>query len=88
MTMNPFFAGASAPQRTGLNPQAVATVKGMLQNLKSVQNPDAVISRLAGSNPLLGNVMRMLNGRNPQQVFYAECQRMGIDPNEIINLLK
>ena len=71
-----------------MDPQAVSAVKGMIENLKSVQNPDAVINMLAGKNPLLGNVMRMLQGRDPKQVFFAECQRQGIDPNEIIRMLK
>lgn len=86
---NPFF-NRSMPQ-TGtptINPQAVSAVKGMINNLKSVQNPDAVVQMLSSKNPLLGNVMRMVSGRDPKQVFYAECQRQGIDPNEIINMLK
>lgn len=88
--MNPFFKGngpAKMSQST-LNPQAVNTVKGMLQNLRSVQNPEAVINTLANKNPLLGNVMRMIGGRDPKQVFFEECQRQGIDPNEIINMLR
>ena len=60
----------------------------MLENLKSVQNPETVINTLAGKNPLLGNVMRMIGGRDPKQVFFEECQRQGIDPNEIINMLR
>lgn len=83
---NPFFN--SGAQRPAMDPQAVNAVKGMIENLKSVQNPDAVINMLAGKNPLLGNVMRMLQGRDPKQVFFAECQRQGIDPNEIIRMLK
>ena len=87
--MNPLFSKmAPAATKPALDPQAINAVKGMISNLKGVQNPDAVIQMLAGKNPLLGNVMRMLNGRNPQQVFYEECRRQGIDPNEIINMLK
>lgn len=86
---NPFFNRSmqqtSAP---AINSQAVSAVKGMINNLKSVQNPDAVVQMLSSKNPLLGNVMRMVGGRDPKQVFYAECQRQGIDPNEIINMLK
>lgn len=86
---NPFFSRSM--QQTGapaINSQAVSAVKGMINNLKSVQNPDAVVQMLSSKNPLLGNVMRMVGGRDPKQVFYAECQRQGIDPNEIINMLK
>lgn len=87
--MNPLFSKMQpAAAKPAPDPQAVNAVKGMISNLRSVQNPDAVIQMLAGKNPLLGNVMRMLNGRNPQQVFFEECRRQGIDPNEIINMLK
>ena len=86
---NPFFnSSPSAPSRAAIDPQAVSTIKGMINNLRSVQNPDAVLQMLSGKNPLLGNVMRMVGGRNPQQVFYAECQRQGINPEEILNMLK
>lgn len=88
--MNPFFKGNEPAKmsQSALNPQAVNTVKGMLQNLRSVQNPEAVINTLASKNPMLGNVMRMIGGRDPKQVFFEECQRQGIDPNEIINMLR
>lgn len=88
--MNPFFKGNGPAKMSqgALNPQAVNTVKGMLQNLRSVQNPEAVINTLASKNPLLNNVMRMIGGRDPKQVFFEECQRQGIDPNEIINMLR
>lgn len=88
--MNPFFKGNGPANmsQSALNPQAVNTVKGMLQNLRSVQNPEAVINTLASKNPLLGSVMRMVGGRDPKQVFFEECQRQGIDPNEIINMLR
>lgn len=88
--MNPFFK-RNAPakiEKNAINPQAVNTVKGMMQNLRSVQNPEAVINTLASKNPLLGSVMRMIGGRDPKQVFYEECQRQGIDPNEIIDMLR
>lgn len=88
--MNPLFKGNGPANmnQSALNPQAVNTVKGMLQNLRSVQNPEKVIQSLAGKNPLLNNVMRMVGGRDPKQVFFEECQRQGIDPNEIINMLR
>ena len=85
---NPFFNQPMHSGAPAINPQAVSTVKGMINNLRGVQNPDAVIQMLSSKNPLLGNVMRMVGGRDPKQVFFAECQRQGIDPNEIINMLK
>lgn len=86
--INPFFGRQATPLQGRLDPQAVNAVKGMIANLKNVQNPDAVLEKLSGQNPLLGNVMRMIRGRNPRDVFYQECQRCGVNPDEILNMLK
>lgn len=41
------------------------------------------------NNPLMKNVMQeiQMNGGNAQAAFYAYAQKMGIDPNEILNML-
>lgn len=80
--MNPL--GNGNMNMGGLPPQ-------MLQNIQQVKglmrmangNPMA----LAQQNPMIGQVMQMCKGQNPQQIFYAMCQQQGINPNEIINEL-
>lgn len=89
--MNPLFGNTQVTQGTVQQPQlpaqAVEQVRGMLQNLKTLQNPMEAIQKVAGQNPMLNMVMRMVSGRNHQQVYYEECQKAGIDPNIIINAL-
>ena len=89
--MNPLFGNIQVTQGTAqksqLPTQAVEQVRGMLQNLKTLQNPMEAIQRVAGQNPMLNMVMGMVSGRNPQQVYYEECQKAGVDPNIIINAL-
>lgn len=43
---------------------------------------------MGGNNPLMDTVRAMVAGKDPQQVFYAECQRRGVNPDDILALLK
>lgn len=84
--MNPLMG--NAPNMGGVNPQAVQSVKRMMNMLRFAQNPQQAMMQAAQQNPALNTVMQMVNGRNPQQVFYEECQRRGINPDDILNQLK
>lgn len=37
---------------------------------------------------MLHDVLAMCSGKDPKDVFYAQCQQQGIDPNEILTMLK
>ncbi len=41
-----------------------------------------------GNNPVMAAVRAMTNGRDPQKVFYDECARRGVNPDDILSLLK
>lgn len=32
-------------------------------------------------------VMQLIKGRNPRDVFFEECDKRGVDPQSIINML-
>lgn len=46
--------------------------------MKTAQNPMAMLQQ----NPQFAAVIQMCNGKNPRDVFIAECQRRGIDPEQ------
>lgn len=54
------------------------------------QNPQAVLNQLVTSNPQLKQVMDVINqyGGDPKQAFYSLAEKNGIDPNEILNMMK
>lgn len=55
----------------------------MAENLAMVQDPQkkqAVLNQIANNNPMMQNVLQMVNGKNPQQVFLDKCNEMGVDP--------
>lgn len=93
--MNPLMnlTGKGTAGRGGLsaNPQAmqiIASAKRMMGALNAVKDPQTAIQTVAGQNPMLGGVMRLIGGRDPQAVFYEECRKKGVDPDEILSLLK
>lgn len=65
-------------------------IKQAAAALKGIQNPQQYIqNEIMKNNPLMKNVMQeiQMNGGNAQAAFYAYAQKMGIDPNEILNML-
>ena len=61
-----------------------------LANLyKSAQNPQALVNKMMESNPVVKNLVGMMNnGTNMKDLFYSAAKQKGVDPNTIINLLK
>lgn len=39
------------------------------------------------NNPMMGMVKMMTAGRDPQQVFYDECRKRGVNPQDILNMI-
>ena len=68
--------------------QAAQSAKRMMGMLQSVKNPQKALMAAAQQNPQLNAVMQMCNGRNPQEVFYEQCKKQGIDPNTVISALR
>ena len=78
------------PQASAISPQikeAAQSAKRMISMLRAAKNPQQAIMQAAQQNPQLNAVMQMLGGRDPQQVFYEECQKHGVNPNDVLNLL-
>lgn len=80
--MNPTPSPAPAPGNS------FAPLKNALSMLNSAKNPQQVLQQLAQKDPKIAQVIQLVQGKNPQQVFYAMCQQRGVDPNTILNQLK
>lgn len=68
--------------------QAAKSAKRMIGMLQAVKDPQKALMTVAQQNPQLNAVMQMCQGRNPQDVFYEECQKSGVNPDEVMNLLR
>ena len=84
--MNPLMHGMG--MTGGVNPQAIQQVKRMMNMFRAAGNPHQMLMQVAQQNPAIGTVMQMCSGNNPKDVFYEQCQKMGVNPDDIINQLK
>jgi hypothetical protein len=72
----------------GINPQALQQVKQMMNAIKTMQNPQQAFQQMMGQNPQMNAVMQMCQGKDPKEVFYAECKKRGVDPESILSQLR
>ena len=65
-------------------------IKQMMQMVRTASNPQAVISQLMASNPRMQEVKRIVekHGGDPMKAFRAEAEARGVDPEEILSMLR
>lgn len=65
-------------------------IQQMIGLIKSSGNPQAMLMQLAQTNPNMKQVMEIVQqyGGDAEKAFYAVAQQKGIDPQQILNLLK
>lgn len=66
----------------------IQSIRNLANTIRGQQNPNQALGMLAQNNPQIANIMNMLNGRSPKEVFFQQAQQMGINPNQIINSLR
>lgn len=84
--MNPLMHGIG--MTSGVNQQALQQVKRIMTMFRASSNPQQMLMQAAQHNPAIGTVMQMCMGKNPKDVFYEQCQKMGVNPDDIINQLR
>ena len=70
-------------QQLGTN---IGAIKQMMNSVRYASNPQAMLQQM----PQYNQIMQIIqdNGGDAQKAFYAMADKMGIDGNEIINILK
>ena len=65
-------------------------VKQMISLVRSAGNPQLMMNQIMQSSPAMKQVMDIVNryGGDANKAFYEMAKENGIDPQEIINLLK
>ena len=65
-------------------------VRQMIAMIKSAGNPQLMLNQLMQSNPQMQQVMQIVQkyGGDPNKAFYALAEEKGINPQEILDLLK
>lgn len=62
-------------------------IGNMVNMIGALNNPQKAIQQMVSQNPQMAQIMQMCNGKNPKDVFMAECQRRGVDPQQILSQL-
>ena len=77
--------------------QQIAQSNPMMQNIRKMfgmirnaQNPQAMMNQLVTGNPNMKQAMDIINqyGGDPKKAFYSLAEQKGIDPQEILNMMK
>ena len=78
--------GAQTPP---MNPQ-IQQIKQMMNRLRAMQNPQDAFLQMAANNPLLQQAILFVknNGGDAQTAFYNYAKQMGVDPQEVLNMLR
>ena len=68
----------------------LGNIKQMMNMVRAAQDPMGMISRMAGNNPQMKQVMDLVQqaGGDPMKAFYALAEQKGVDPQEILDMLK
>lgn len=84
--VNPMLQALAKNQQ----PNNLSQIKNMMNMIRNSNNPQAMLNNMLSQNPQMQQVMNYINqnGGNAQQAFYKMAQEKGINPNEILNLLK
>lgn len=88
---NPFvdmFGQRQAQPMQQNNVSNLGPIKNIMQMYKTAQNPQMLLQSLAQQNPQFAQVLNLVNGKNPQEVFYQMCKARGVNPDDILNQLK
>ena len=54
------------------------------------QNPQAMLNQLMSNNPQMKQVMDVINqnGGDPQKAFYAMADKLGVNPQDVFDMMK
>ena len=84
---NPILGALNARQ---MMPQNLGQIKQAINFIRSASNPQAAMQNMANSNPQMKQVMDFVqkSGGDPRKAFYSLAKEKGVDPDEILNMLK
>lgn len=84
--MNPMLAALNQNRMA----QNLQPIKNMMNMLRGAGNPSMMLQQMMSQNPQMKQVMNYVNenGGNAKQAFYKLAEQKGVNPDEILNMLK
>ena len=80
--MNPIIQMLSQGNMSKIN-----QARQMAQMFKTANNPQALVNQMMSNNPQVRQILNQYGG-DPKTAFYKYAEANGIDPNEVLNMLK
>ena len=70
--------------------QTAAKIKQAMQAIKTAANPQAAMNMMLMNNPNMKQVMEIVNqyGGDSMAAFRETAKQMGVDPEEILGMIK
>ena len=77
-------------QQSLKNNGSITQARNMMNMLKNSSNPQAMLQNMINQNPQMKQVMNLINenGGDPKRAFYSKAKQMGVNPDDILNMLK
>ena len=68
----------------------LSQIKNMMNMIRSARNPQAMLQSMMQNNPQMRQVIDLISqsGGDPKAAFYKLAQEKGIDPQQILDMLK
>lgn len=70
---------------TGISSQN--NIKNMIDTIKNSNNPQMLVQNMLRNNPRVQQMIQQFGG-DPKTAFYTLAKQKGINPDEILNMLK
>lgn len=86
---NPMMQALSQSRLSGMMSK-IQPIRNALNMVRNAQNPQAMLAQMMQGNPQMQQINQLINntGGDPRKAFYALAEQNGIDPEQIINMLK
>lgn len=84
--MNPMLSALNQNRMV----QNLQPIKNMMNMLRSAGNPQMMLQQMMSQNPQMQQAIQYVNqnGGNAKQAFYKLAEQKGVNPDEILNMLK
>ena len=65
-------------------------IKNVMNTIRGARNPQVAMMGMMQNNPQYQQAMQLVNqaGGDPRQAFYQMAQQLGVNPDEILGMLK
>ena len=68
----------------------IQPIKQAMAMVKTASNPQAAMEQMLSNNPNYQQINKLIqdNGGDAQKAFYSMAEQMGINPNDVLSMLK